>query len=94
MNSMSQSFQCSKRLVYSWTGFWAFLSGLMLYTIIATPDEGGIWDGYVPTWLGGEGPSPAVQLEHPAPIAEPAGVETRAAVTHDRMLVVRQFRML
>lgn len=27
-----------------------------LYWVIAEPDAGGIWDGYVPTWLGGEGP--------------------------------------
>lgn len=34
----------------------ALLIGILLFTIISEPDEGGIWDGYVPTWLGGEGP--------------------------------------
>lgn len=35
----------------------ALLIGVLLYEIVSEPDEGGIWDGYVPTWLGGEGPN-------------------------------------
>ena len=32
-----------------------FIVAALLH-IVATPDDGGIWDGYVPKWLGGEGP--------------------------------------
>lgn len=45
----------SKSFLLSMTCISALIIGAMLYEIIATPDEGGIWDGYVPTWLGGEG---------------------------------------
>lgn len=45
----------------SGTTLWAsllggFVTGFLLFHIITQPDAGGIWDGYVPTWLGGEGP--------------------------------------
>ena len=51
----------SRRWSYFALGLNSLIAGALLYSIIATPDPGGIWDGYVPTWLGGEGP-PAREL--------------------------------
>ncbi|MCQ8184200.1 hypothetical protein [Parvularcula maris] len=36
---------------------WLLVTLTLLAGIILEPDEGGIWDGYTPTWLGGEGES-------------------------------------
>jgi hypothetical protein len=46
---------CTRTTALARIGLWGLFIGVSLYVIIATPDEGGIWDGYVPTWLGGEG---------------------------------------
>jgi hypothetical protein len=46
----------ARRVVFTTTCISAILIGVLIYDIITDPDEGGVWDGFVPTWLGGEGP--------------------------------------
>ncbi|MEE4209806.1 MAG: hypothetical protein V2I43_11120 [Parvularcula sp.] len=47
-----------RSLLMSATVLMLLFIGVMLFEIIAIPDEGGIWDGYTPAWLGGDGPQP------------------------------------
>ena len=55
--SIGQESSFAKRIQLALS--WLILS-ILLCIIIVEPDPGGIWDGYVPTWLGGEG-APSAQ---------------------------------
>ncbi|MEO0878546.1 MAG: hypothetical protein AAFY22_02435 [Pseudomonadota bacterium] len=53
---------------------WFLLIGIGFYVIVAEPDEGGIWDGYVPTWLGGAGQNGGEQYDE-TPLAQPPSMQ-------------------